>query len=75
MTPELKNACEVVFQGHKTSVKPITWNKDAFRGRLPFGLSAMAKEILVSKNIICFLNADQVTHFHKLKTSLFRYLS
>ncbi len=59
MTPELKNACEVVFQEHKTSVKPITWNKDSFRGRLPFGLSAMAKEILVTKNIICFPNPEK----------------
>ena len=59
MTPELKIACEVVFQEHKTSVKPITWSKDAFRGRLPFGLSAMAKEILVNKNIICFPNPEK----------------
>ncbi|SRR5260221_2014233 len=59
MTPELRIACEVVFQEHKTSLKPITWSKDAFRGRLPFGLSAMAKEILVSKNIISFPNPEK----------------
>ena len=52
MTPELKTACEVVFQEHKTSAAPINWNKDAFRGRLPFGLSAKAKETLVEKKII-----------------------
>jgi hypothetical protein len=52
MTPELKTACEVVFQEHKTSPSPINWNKDAFRGRLPFGLSAKAKETLVEKNVI-----------------------
>ncbi|MEI9946492.1 MAG: hypothetical protein WDN26_20005 [Chitinophagaceae bacterium] len=52
MTPELKSACEVVFQEHKTSVEPINWDKSAFRGRISFGLSAMAKETLVNKNII-----------------------
>ena len=52
MTPELKRACELVFQEHKTSPIPINWNKDAFMGRLSFGLSAMAKEILIKKNII-----------------------
>jgi hypothetical protein len=59
MTPELKNACEVVFQAHKVSLKPIVWSKDSFQGRLSFGLSAMAKEILVSKNIICFPKPDK----------------
>jgi hypothetical protein len=52
MTPELKRACELVFQEHKASAIPINWTKDVFRGRLSFGLSAMAKEILVKKNII-----------------------
>lgn len=52
MTPELKRACELVFQEHKASAIPINWAKDIFKGRLPFGLSAMAKEILVKKNII-----------------------
>jgi hypothetical protein len=52
MTPELKRACELVFQEHKTSSIPINWNKDIFVGRLSFGLSAMAKEILIKKNII-----------------------
>ena len=37
MTPELKIACEVVFQEHKTSSYPVTWNRDAFRGRLSTG--------------------------------------
>jgi hypothetical protein len=52
MTPELKKACEVVFQEHKASAEPISWNKDSFRGRLPFGLSALAKQTLEKKNII-----------------------
>lgn len=52
MTPELKRACELVFQEHKTSPIPVNWNKDVFVGRLSFGLSAMAKEILIKKNII-----------------------
>lgn len=56
MTPELKIACEVVFQEHKASGYPINWNKDAFRGRISFGLSAMAKETLVRKNIIYLPN-------------------
>jgi hypothetical protein len=59
MTPELKTACEVVFQEHKSSVKPFTWDKDAFRGRLAFGLSVMAKEILVSKGIIYLSNPEK----------------
>jgi hypothetical protein len=52
MTPELKTACELVFQEHKISGKPISWNKDSFRGRLSFGLSAMAKQTLEGRNII-----------------------
>jgi hypothetical protein len=52
MTPELKTACEVVFQEHKISTQPIKWNKDAFRGRISIGLSEMARETLVKKNII-----------------------
>jgi hypothetical protein len=52
MPPELKTACEVVFQEHKVSAQPIKWNRDAFRGRISIGLSAMAKETLVKKNII-----------------------
>jgi hypothetical protein len=55
MTPELKIACEVVFQEHKTS-HPISWNKDIFRGRVSIGLSEKAKETLVSKNVIYFPN-------------------
>ena len=52
MTPELKTACELIFQEHKLSAQPIKWNRDAFRGRISIGLSEMAKETLVKKNII-----------------------
>ena len=52
MTPELKTACELVFQEHKLSPQPIKWHRDAFRGRISIGLSEMAKETLVKKNII-----------------------
>jgi hypothetical protein len=52
MTPELKTACELVFQEHKLSAQPIKWSRDAFRGRISIGLSEMAKETLVKKNII-----------------------
>jgi hypothetical protein len=52
MTPELKTACEVVFQAHKASTQPIKWNSDTFRGRISLGLSDLAKETLVKKNII-----------------------
>ena len=44
MTPELKSACELVFQEHKISGKPINWNKDSFRGQLSFGMAEMAKQ-------------------------------
>ena len=53
MTPELKSACELVFQEHKISGKPINWNKDSFRGQLSFGMAEMAKQTLEKKNIIC----------------------
>jgi hypothetical protein len=52
MTPELKSACEFVFQEHKLSADPIKWNKHAFHGKISIGLSEMAKETLVKKNII-----------------------
>lgn len=52
MTPDLKIACELVFQEHKLSGQPIKWGRDAFRGRISFGMSEMAKETLVKKNII-----------------------
>ncbi|HEY0432664.1 MAG TPA: hypothetical protein VGC95_02255 [Chitinophagaceae bacterium] len=52
MTPELRTACELVFQEHKATLKPISWKKEAFRGRISIGLSEMAKETLVSKQII-----------------------
>ena len=52
MTPELKTACELVFQEHKLSTQPIKWTRDIFRGRISIGLSEMAKETLVKKNII-----------------------
>lgn len=54
MTPELKIACELVFQEHKAASHPIAWNRDVFRGRLSTGLSEKAKETLVEKHIICF---------------------
>ena len=56
MTPELKTACEVVFQEHKASSYPVTWNRDAFRGRLSTGLTEMAKDTLIRKNIIYYPN-------------------
>lgn len=59
MTPELKTACQVVFQEHKTSQYPVTWNRDAFRGRISTGLSEMAKETLIKKNIIQFPNPSK----------------
>jgi len=52
MTPELRTACELVFQEHKLSAQPIKWTRDIFRGRISIGLSEMAKETLVKKNII-----------------------
>ncbi|HEY7160021.1 MAG TPA: hypothetical protein VH815_02125 [Acidobacteriota bacterium] len=52
MTPELKTACELVFQEHKLSAQPIKWSRDVFRGRITIGLSELAKETLVKKNII-----------------------
>ena len=30
MTPELKIACEIVFQEHKVSIHPIKWNRIYF---------------------------------------------
>lgn len=56
MTPELKTACEVVFQEHKASAYPVTWNREAFRGRISTGLTEMAKDTLIRKNIICYPN-------------------
>lgn len=52
MTPELKSACELVFREHKLSAQPIRWDREAFRGKISIGLSEMAKETLVQKNII-----------------------
>ena len=51
MTPELKTACEVIFQEHKLSSQ-IKWNRDAFRGRISIGLSELAKDTLVKKKVI-----------------------
>jgi len=59
MTPELKTACEVIFQAHKLSAKPIKWDSNAFRGRISIGLSEMAKETLVKKNIILLPNKSK----------------
>jgi hypothetical protein len=60
MTPELKTACEVVFQEHKLSGHPIKWDRDSFRGRISIGLSEMAKVTLVKKNIILSNKAKKV---------------
>jgi hypothetical protein len=54
MTPELKVACETVFQEHRASIHGIDWKKDIFRGRISTGLSEKAKETLLMKNIICY---------------------
>ena len=62
MTPELKTACELVFQEHKTATTPINWTKDAFRGRLSFGMAALAKETLEKRNIICPRNPAKKTY-------------
>ena len=56
MTPELKVACEAVFQEHRASIHGIDWKKDVFRGRISTGLSEKAKETLLMKNIICYPN-------------------
>ena len=58
MTPELKTACEVVFQEHKLSSQ-IKWNRDVFRGQISLGLSELAKETLVRKNIILLPNKSK----------------
>ena len=52
MTPELRSACELIFQQHKVSGQRIKWDKDVFRGQISIGLSEMAKETLVKKSII-----------------------
>jgi hypothetical protein len=54
MTPELKVACETVFQEHRASIHGIDWKKDIFRGRISTGLSEKAKETLLMKNIISY---------------------
>ena len=59
MTPELRTACEVVFQEHKVSPQPIKWNSDTFRGRISLGLSDLAKDTLVKKNIIILPNKSK----------------
>jgi hypothetical protein len=61
MTPELKSACELVFQEHKISGKPINWNKDSFRGQLSFGMAAMAKQTLEMRHIICTVSPVKKT--------------
>ena len=59
MTPELKVACEVVFQEHKNPQHSVTWNRDAFRGRLSTGLTEMAKDTLLRKKIIYYPNPSK----------------
>lgn len=66
MTPELKTACEVVFQEHKISGLPVKWNRDSFRGKISIGLSEIAKETLVRKNIILLPHRSKkiITHLN-----------
>ena len=59
MTPELKVACEVVFQEHKTAHHSVTWNRDAFLGRLSTGLTEMAKDTLIRRKIIYYPNPSK----------------
>jgi hypothetical protein len=59
MPPELLTACETVFQEHKVSSLPVKWDRDAFRGRISIGLSEMAKETLIKKNIIVLPNKSK----------------
>jgi hypothetical protein len=59
MTPELKVACEVVFQEHKASHHSVTWNRDAFLGRLSTGLTEMAKDTLLRRKIIYYPNPSK----------------
>ncbi len=56
MTPELKKACEVVFQEHKSAEQPIAWNEEAFGGKISIGLREMAKETLAEKQIIRYIS-------------------
>jgi hypothetical protein len=58
MTPELKTACELVFQEHKAS-QQIKWSRDSFRGQISIGLSELAKETLVQKHIIILPNKSK----------------
>src|SRR5690242_5668765 len=59
MTPELRTACEVVFQEHKVSAQPIKWSSETFRGRISLGLSDLAKDTLVKKKIIVVPNKSK----------------
>lgn len=61
MTPELKNACELVFQEHKACVEPINWNKNSFNGRLSFGMAALARQTLENRNIIQTIKQSKKT--------------
>lgn len=56
MTPELQIACEAIFQEHKAKNNSISWNKDAFRGRISTGMLDLAKETLLNKHIIYYPN-------------------
>ena len=56
MTPELQLACEAIFQEHKARNNSISWNKDAFRGRISTGVLDLAKETLLDKHIIYYPN-------------------
>lgn len=61
MTPELRRACELIFQEHKTAAQPINWHKDLFRGRISIGLSEIAKETLLKNKIIQYAHQGKKT--------------
>jgi hypothetical protein len=52
MTPELKKACELIFQEHKCSSQPIKWNSETFKGRISLGLADLGREVLLEKKIL-----------------------
>ncbi len=54
MTPELKAACEAIFQEHK--MHSVSWARDFFRGRISTGMLDLAKEVLLEKNMIYYPN-------------------
>jgi hypothetical protein len=61
MTPELKAACELVFQEHKLTGNTIKWDKNSFHGKIPIALTEMARQTLVKKSIIIFPGKSKKT--------------